>query len=408
MKALFAGGTPHPPALFFMNADVRILRNPQLAIAPSDDGYLAYNIENAQLHRLNTAASLIIEISNAKHTVSEVCRQIAPLLGNPDVSEMMQWVQTAISEGLLKSLQPGEAIPSATPPEEFVSTAKELRSEGMVLAAFVCQHYATFMLPDDPDHWLALGELAHIVGRREDARDAYERYVQFEPDDAETAQILVSLRNEPPPPRAPDRCIEQLYARFADFYEANMCGNLEYQAPERLAESLNAELGTTENFEVLELGCGTGLAAPILRKRAKYLYGIDLSPQMAARAEATGLYDRIDVAEITEWLSRLNAGPFDLIAACDTFIYFGDLQQVIAPAATLLQPGGCMAFTVERGETVPFQLTDSGRYTHSETHIRDVATLAGLRVASLTEGFLRYEYGKPVVGLVTVLRKDQA
>jgi predicted TPR repeat methyltransferase len=67
-----------------------------------------------------------------------------------------------------------------------------------------------------------------------------------------------------------------------------------------------------------------------------------------------------------------------------------------------------MVFTVERGETGPFQLTDSGRYTHSETHIRDIARLAGLRVASLTEGLLRYEYGKPVVGLVTVLRKDQA
>jgi predicted TPR repeat methyltransferase len=63
---------------------------------------------------------------------------------------------------------------------------------------------------------------------------------------------------------------------------------------------------------------------------------------------------------------------------------------------------------VERGETIPFQLTDSGRYTHSEIHIRDVARLAGLRVAALTEGLLRYEYGKPVSGLVTVLRKDEA
>jgi predicted TPR repeat methyltransferase len=48
------------------------------------------------------------------------------------------------------------------------------------------------------------------------------------------------------------------------------------------------------------------------------------------------------------------------------------------------------------------------RYTHSETHIRDVAGLAGLRVATLTEGFLRSEYGTPVMGRVTVLRKDQA
>jgi predicted TPR repeat methyltransferase len=391
-----------------MNADDRLLRNPRVALAPSDDGYLAYNTENSELHRLNAAASVIVELSNGTLTASEICRQVSPLLGYPDPAQLMQWIQTATSEGLLKPIAPDDEIPAPMPPKEFAAAAKELRSNGMVLAAFVCQHYAAFLLPNDPAQWHYLGELAHIIGRREDARDAYEKYAQFRPDDAETEQILVSLRNEPAPPRAPDRCIQQLYARFADFYEDNMCGYLEYQAPERLSEALHSELGTSENLQVLELGCGTGLAAAPLRKRAKYLYGIDLSPEMATRAQATGLYDGVEVAEITEWLSRPAAPSFDLIAACDTLIYFGDLQQVITPASKLLRPGGWIVFTVERGETIPFQLTDSGRYTHSETHIRDVARQAGLQVATLTEGLLRYEYGKQVLGLVTVLRKDQA
>jgi predicted TPR repeat methyltransferase len=391
-----------------MNADDRILRNPRVALAPSDDGYLAYNTENSELHRLNAAASLIVELSNGTLTASEICRQISPLLGNPDPSHLMQWIQTAVSQGLLKPIAADDAIPPSIAPEEFAAAAREQRSNGMVLAAFVCQHYVTSLLPNDPAQWHYLGELAHILGRREDAREAYEKYAQFRPDDAETQQILVSLRNEPAPPRAPDRCIQQLYARFADFYEDNMCGDLEYQAPERLSEALDSELGASGNLQVLELGCGTGLAASILRKRAKYLFGIDLSPEMATRAKSTGLYDGVDVAEITEFLSRPSERSFDLIVACDTLIYFGDLQQVVAPAARLLRPGGWFAFTVERGETIPFELTDSGRYTHSETHIRDVARKAGLNLATLTEGLLRYEYGKPVVGLVTVLRKDQA
>src|SRR5262249_36612740 len=157
------------------------------------------------------------------------------------------------------------------------------------------------------------GELAHIVGRRDDAREAYEKYMRFEPDDAEPGHILVALRNEPPPPRAPDRCIQQLYARFAEFYENNMRVHLEYQASARVAEAFDAELGTAGDVQVLELCCGTGLAAPALRKRAKYICAIDLSPEMATRAEATGLYDRIEIAEITEWLSRSGTPSFDLI-----------------------------------------------------------------------------------------------
>jgi len=60
---------------------------------------------------------------------------------------------------------------------------------------------------------------------------------------------------------------------------------------------------------------------------------------------------------------------------------------------------------VERGETVPFRLTDSGRYAHTEAHIREAAEDARLTVVRLTEGFLRYEYGEAVVGLVTIVQR---
>jgi predicted TPR repeat methyltransferase len=388
-----------------MKSDDRILRNPLVALAPAEDGYLAYDIETSRLHRLNTAATLIIELSDGTRTAADVCLQLAPLLDSTPEG-CTPWIEAARSGGLLKSVTAGVPLPAAPSPREFASLARRLRGDGQVLAAFVCQHYATYLLSDDPDQWHALGELAHILGRREDAREAYERYAQFKPEDAEVAQILISLRDEPPPPRAPDRCVEQLYSRFAEFYEDNMCGDLDYQAPARLAEALDAELVTAKNLHVLELGCGTGLAAQHLRKHARRLSGIDLSPQMVARARATGLYDYLEVAEITEWLSRSDIPAFNLIAACDTLIYFGDLRQVVIPAATRILKGGWLAFTVERGETIPFRLTDSGRYAHAEAHVRAVAGEAGLTVASLAEGFLRYEYGQPVVGLVTILRKQ--
>jgi predicted TPR repeat methyltransferase len=90
--------------------------------------------------------------------------------------------------------------------------------------------------------------------------------------------------------------------------------------------------------------------------------------------------------------------------SCDTLIYFGDLRQVLVPAARRLVPDGVFAFTVEQGTRYPLRLTDSGRFAHHRQHLVEAAADAGLEVVELTEHVLRYEYGTPVTGLVAVAR----
>jgi predicted TPR repeat methyltransferase len=114
-------------------------------------------------------------------------------------------------------------------------------------------------------------------------------------------------------------------------------------------------------------------------------------------------YDALYVAEITAFLTADARDTFHLITACDTLIYFGDLRQVIAPASRWLRPGGVIVLTVERGESYPFQLTDSGRYAHHANHVEEAAGDSGLIVVSVREAVLRHEYGSEVQGLVAVL-----
>ena len=52
------------------------------------------------------------------------------------------------------------------------------------------------------------------------------------------------------------------------------------------------------------------------------------------------------------------------------------------------------------------RLTASGRFTHHEQHLRAAAKAAGCRVISQAEEVLRYEYGEPVAGWVTVLQAN--
>jgi predicted TPR repeat methyltransferase len=85
-------------------------------------------------------------------------------------------------------------------------------------------------------------------------------------------------------------------------------------------------------------------------------------------------------------------------------IYFGDLAQVVEPAARVLKPGGLLAFSVERGDTDPFRLSDSGRFTHHPHHVSDVVRGAGLTLLGLSEPVVRHEYGEPVTALIAVCR----
>ncbi len=386
----------------------RLRRNPALVLATSDAGYLAYEPASGRVHQLNATAALLIELCDGTRTASDLEALLGPHLGESAAAEICAWLERARRERLVEGLDgaPGPAG-EAHSSEALATLAEGLRERGRVLAAYVCQRGVVEARPDDAGAWSQLGELAHIVGRRDEARVAYEAYQRLRPGDAEVAHLLRALRDDAPPARAPDDCITQLYARFAGFYDESMGDDLGYQAPGLVAEAVATAIGDRRDLAVLDLGCGTGLAGQHLRPRARHLVGVDLSPEMLARARRRRLYDRLDEAEITAWLGAdaSSAGPdgrFDLIVACDALIYFGDLGQVIGPAAALLAPGGWFVGTVERSERAPLRLTDSGRYAHHRDHLAATAAAAGLTVRQLDEVVLRHEYGEPVVGLLAV------
>ena len=384
-------------------------QNPFNATFAGNDEFLVFNLGTGKLHHLNSSAALIFELCDGRKSADDII-QLLNAIKSFDAAECKRWIGMAIQERLLSSGNSRELLEGESTSDlsrRFAARADTLRDEGLVLAAFCCQNQAVMLQPAEPDYWLGLGELAHILGRRDKAREAYERHLKLHPDNAEASHILLALSNQQAPDRAPDECILQLYARFSEFYEDNMCSDLNYEAPIRIQELLERHLTHEATRKVLELGCGTGLAGRVLRPYASHLKGIDLSPEMITKCRAQEkLYDTLHVAEITSFLAdQIRArAEFDLVVACDTLIYFGDLKQVLEPVSMLLSPAGWMLFTVEKGDMAPFKLTDSGRYSHTESYLRSAVASTSLDVVSIDEGFLRYEYGEPVIGLAVSLR----
>jgi predicted TPR repeat methyltransferase len=379
--------------------------NPDAGLSPVEGGYIAYDPVRDRLHEMNAIGALLAELCDGSRNVEEIRALAGPLMPEGKATEIDGWIGAGVKAGLLV-WGDGARVPTRElTADELTSLAAHLQESGKNEAAFQCLKRVTELTPENPEAWHALGFAAQAAGRRKDAGRAFATYLESRPEDATIRHLLTALRDESPPPRASDECILQIFSEFSSHYDTKMRDSLSYQAPERLQDLIRSEIGDAAGLEILDIGCGTGLAGVGLKERAAHLAGIDLSPEMIEFARERGIYDRLEVAEITEWLDRTQ-GQFDLIVACDCLVYFGDLQRAASLAAKRLNPDGLLAFTTERGERYPFHLTDSGRFTHHPDHIREVAANAGLFVARLEDGFLRTERGIEVTGLLALLRKS--
>jgi predicted TPR repeat methyltransferase len=207
--------------------------------------------------------------------------------------------------------------------------------------------------------------------------------------------------------RARQRCdpgyVRHLFDQFSADYDARMRGQLAYAAPEilrALAEFLGLHLA---RHDILDLGCGTGLAGAAFRDIAARLDGIDLSPLMIEQARQRGIYNDLKIADLEAALED-TPDRYSLIVAADTFVYLGDLADVFEAAARALHMDGTFLFTVEKG-ACDFELGPKRRWRHSEAYLRKLAAKHGYEVAGLLAASPRTEAGKPVAGLAVALRK---
>lgn len=260
----------------------------------------------------------------------------------------------------------------------------------------------------DPDYDDAIWGLAEANYGNRNLKEAlkwYQVYRDKYPDDPEARHMAAALGDGPKPSRASDDYVRETFDHFAEGFDQQLLEDLEYRAP-KLIHELFREVwtGPATDLDILDAGCGTGLAGIDFKEHARTLTGVDLSPEMLKLAKARGLYDTLHESELGAFM-RANPERFDLIVAADVFCYIGDLADSLEAALVTLKPGGLMLFSVEAQAKRGYSLTGSGRYAHKPAYVQKAARTAGFQELASRSDTFRTEYGAPVKGYMTALRK---
>lgn len=318
--------------------------------------------------------------------------------------------RVALGRALTAAGKPSEAVdvlreadllsPNTT--EVVLAFGEALAASGALPTAIAEFQRAARLSPNDGrSHW-QIAQLWLAAGEPDKAEAAAEAALALDGVGEDDASALRGAAAEMRVAKRADAgYVRHLFDQFAADYDTRMRGRLGYAAPGILRDLAGLLIDPDARFDVLDLGCGTGLSGIAFKPVARTLTGVDLSPKMLAKARDLKIYDALIEGDV----EALNiASMFDIVIAADVLVYLGDLTKLFAAARARLKPDGLWLFTTEKSDSEDFGLGEKRRYRHSENYLRRLAEAHGFDVASLIECVTRYEAGVAVPSWAAALR----
>ena len=357
-------------------------------------------LELALLLARNNQFQEAIEIAEKVHMLEP--RNPMVLAGAIDIAHRAGHLDMA-----MKLLKHGLALHPNDPQLTFL-LANDCHATGQLSEAAALWDQLLAANPATPE--LLLGRLQTRLALNESpgAQADAEALLALAPDSAE-AKFYVELCQGRTPSQQPVDIAKRLFNSMAPTYDLHMVRNLGYQLPKQVADKLLA-LRPDKQFNVLDLGCGTGLLGVSLGRLEGALVGVDVSSEMITQAVQHSVYDKFHTVNIHDALDATPESLYEVIAALDVFIYAGDVTKAIPDAHRILVPEGTFVASFEAApeDGSDLVLLPTGHYAHKCSHVAQICESAGFANVDIEDTVLRLENGVPVKGFVVWATKATA
>ncbi len=268
-------------------------------------------------------------------------------------------------------------------PETNYEIAKRMADGGKMRDAILRLKLALWFAPNHPRALYLLGCCYIAEGDKVKAAAALKTLVAMEPDNENATFMLATLdpasvHADRYPTTMPYDIAQDYFNNNASEYEAlqQEMGYRGHQFPDGTLWDLLDRRRT--NYQVLELGCGTGLCGVLLAEHAEELVGVDFCKSMLDTASAKRrpdgrrVYTETFLQDIRHYAIDAREARFDAAVAAHVFNYVGEIGMVFDGVIRSLKPGGYFIFQVDRFALdgryglVP----DRGQFGHSDGYIR--------------------------------------
>ena len=311
-------------------------------------------------------------------------------------------------QGKLKEVEEslGQAIklkPNYT--EAHINLGNTLKEQGKLKEAEASFRKAITLKPELAIAHYNLGKIYKKIGKNAKAVECFEKTLELNSEDLLGATLqLATLGKRKIPDKTPENFMQGLYKKKSKHWSNLEKKTHKYRGHLLIENAFKTTHNNSKKIDILDMGCGTGSLAKILRPYARTLVGVDLSPDMLLKAEEICLYDSLYKKDLSQYLSEVS-NHYDTIIAAAVLIHFYDLDNIFFLIKDSLKINGKLVFSIFEETQKNKNLNSFLMYAHSDDYITTLAERLNLKIIYRQKDIHEYHKGISVPAIIYVLEK---